>query len=98
MSTRRSSQTHGVRPWERSAENALSPAQSQQGSCHPYGYRTDDWGDHPHLAGIEVGYKVLQAEMLKRIAIESSRFGIEPKITVKLAKLGCRIYSVAKKP
>jgi hypothetical protein len=41
---------------------------------------------------------MLQAEVLKQIAIESSRFGIEPKITVKLAKLGCRIYSVAKKP
>lgn len=47
-----------------------------------------------NLSDMEVGYKVFRAEMLKRIPIESSRFGFEPEITVKVAKLGCRIYEV----
>jgi glycosyltransferase involved in cell wall biosynthesis len=47
-----------------------------------------------NLADMEVGYKVFRAEVLKRIPLESSRFGFEPEITVKAAKLGCRIYEV----
>jgi len=47
-----------------------------------------------NLSDMEVGYKVFRAEVLKRIPIESSRFGFEPEITVKVAKLGCRIYEV----
>jgi glycosyltransferase involved in cell wall biosynthesis len=47
-----------------------------------------------NLADMEVGYKVFRAEVLKRIPLESSRFGFEPEITVKVAKLGCRIYEV----
>lgn len=47
-----------------------------------------------NLTDMEVGYKVFRAELLKRIRIESDRFGFEPEITVKVAKLQCRIYEV----
>jgi len=43
---------------------------------------------------MEVGYKVFRATVLKQLQIQSSRFGFEPEITVKVAKLGCRIYEV----
>jgi hypothetical protein len=47
-----------------------------------------------NLTDMEVGYKVFRAESLKQIQLQSSRFGFEPEITVKIAKLGCRIYEV----
>jgi glycosyltransferase involved in cell wall biosynthesis len=47
-----------------------------------------------NLTDMEVGYKVFRAEILKQIRLQSSRFGFEPEITVKVAKLGCRIYEV----
>ena len=33
-------------------------------------------------------------EILDKITLKSKRFGIEPEITMKLAKLKCRIYEV----
>jgi glycosyltransferase involved in cell wall biosynthesis len=47
-----------------------------------------------NLTDMEVGYKAFRAEILKQIPIQSSRFGFEPEVTVKMAKLGCRIYEV----
>ena len=32
--------------------------------------------------------------MLRRLTLESDRFGFEPEVTVKVAKLGCRVYEV----
>ena len=47
-----------------------------------------------NLSDMEVGYKVFRASVLKRISLKSDRFGFEPEITVKAAKLRCRIYEV----
>jgi glycosyltransferase involved in cell wall biosynthesis len=47
-----------------------------------------------NLSDMETGYKVFKAEVLKRIKIESNRFGFEPEITAKVAKMGCRIDEV----
>jgi glycosyltransferase involved in cell wall biosynthesis len=47
-----------------------------------------------NLTDMEVGYKVFRADVLKQFQLHSSRFGFEPEITVKVAKLGCRIYEV----
>jgi glycosyltransferase involved in cell wall biosynthesis len=47
-----------------------------------------------NLTDMEVGYKVFRAEVLRRIQMRSNRFGFEPEITVKVAKLGYRIYEV----
>jgi glycosyltransferase involved in cell wall biosynthesis len=47
-----------------------------------------------NLTDMEVGYKAFRAEVLKTIALQSSRFGFEPEITIKVAKRGYRIYEV----
>ena len=47
-----------------------------------------------NLTDMEVCYKVFRREVLQRISIEEDRFGFEPEITAKVAKLGCRIYEV----
>ncbi|MBI4607415.1 MAG: glycosyltransferase family 2 protein [Candidatus Rokubacteria bacterium] len=47
-----------------------------------------------NLSDMEVGYKVFRADVLRRITLRSDRFGFEPEITVKVAKLGCRVYEV----
>lgn len=47
-----------------------------------------------NLSDMEVGYKVFRADVLRRIRLRSDRFGFEPEVTAKVAKLGCRIYEV----
>ena len=47
-----------------------------------------------NLTDMEVCYKVFRREVLTQIEIEEDRFGFEPEITAKVAKLGCRIYEV----
>ncbi|MBI4522540.1 MAG: glycosyltransferase family 2 protein [Deltaproteobacteria bacterium] len=47
-----------------------------------------------NLSDMEVGYKIFRTEVLKKLNLRSNRFGFEPEVTVKLAKLGCRIYEV----
>jgi glycosyltransferase involved in cell wall biosynthesis len=46
------------------------------------------------LTDMETCYKMARAEILKSIPIRCNRFGIEPELTAKLAKRGCRIYEV----
>ena len=44
---------------------------------------------------METGYKVLRKEILDKIVLQEDRFGIEPEITAKIARLaGIRIYEV----
>ncbi len=47
-----------------------------------------------NLSDMEVGYKVFRTEVLQRLSLKSDRFGIEPELTVKVAKLGYRVYEV----
>ncbi|EHJ47823.1 glycosyl transferase family 2 [Solidesulfovibrio carbinoliphilus subsp. oakridgensis] len=47
-----------------------------------------------NLSDMEVCYKVFRREILEKIAIESDRFGVEPELTAKVARLGARIYEV----
>ena len=47
-----------------------------------------------NLTDMETGYKVVKTSLLKSIPIRSNRFGIEPELTAKLAKRGCRIFEV----
>ncbi len=49
---------------------------------------------HLNLSDMETGFKVFRAEILKGIRVESNRFGFEPEITAKIAKLGYRILEV----
>ena len=47
-----------------------------------------------NLTDMETCYKVFRAPLLEKFTIKSNRFGVEPEITAKLAKLKCRIYEV----
>jgi glycosyltransferase involved in cell wall biosynthesis len=47
-----------------------------------------------NLSDMETGYKAFRSEVLKNIRIESNRFGFEPEVTAKIAKMGCRVYEV----
>jgi hypothetical protein len=47
-----------------------------------------------NLTDMEVGYKVFRAEALQQISIPSNRFGFEPEIAVKVAKLGYHVFEV----
>jgi glycosyltransferase involved in cell wall biosynthesis len=47
-----------------------------------------------NLTDMEVCYKVFRREVLQNIQLEEDRFGFEPEITAKVAKLRCRVYEV----
>lgn len=47
-----------------------------------------------NLSDMETGYKVFRKEVLDRITLRERRFGFEPEITAKIARLGCRVYEV----
>ena len=47
-----------------------------------------------NVTDMEVGYKVFRRDVLRRLTLTSDRFGFEPEVTVKVAKLGCRVYEV----
>ncbi|MFI5394402.1 MAG: glycosyltransferase [Candidatus Binatia bacterium] len=47
-----------------------------------------------NLTDMETCYKVFRTDVLRRLHLASNRFGIEPEITAKVARMGCRIYEV----
>ena len=47
-----------------------------------------------NLTDMETCYKAFRREIIQSITIEENRFGFEPEITAKVAKLRCRIYEV----
>jgi glycosyltransferase involved in cell wall biosynthesis len=47
-----------------------------------------------NLSDMETCYKVIKKDVLDRITLKSKRFGFEPEITIKLAKLRAKIYEV----
>jgi hypothetical protein len=47
-----------------------------------------------NLTDMETCYKVFRREVLQRIVIEENRFGVEPEITAKMAKLRVRVFEV----
>ncbi|HEY6837880.1 MAG TPA: glycosyltransferase family 2 protein [Geobacteraceae bacterium] len=47
-----------------------------------------------NLTDMETCYKVFRREVLQRITIRENRFGFEPEITAKVARLNVRIYEV----
>jgi hypothetical protein len=46
------------------------------------------------LSDMETGYKAFRRSVLDKIVIREDRFGVEPELTAKVAKQGCRIYEV----
>lgn len=47
-----------------------------------------------NLSDMETGYKVFKTEILRKVEIEANRFGFEPEITAKVARMKCRVYEV----
>jgi len=47
-----------------------------------------------NLTDMETCYKVFRREVFSKVSIEEDRFGFEPEITAKIAKLHFRIYEV----
>ena len=47
-----------------------------------------------NLTDMETGYKAFRTSLLQSVPIRSNRFGIEPELTVKLAKRQARFYEV----
>ena len=47
-----------------------------------------------NLTDMETCYKLFRIEVIRRIRIEEDRFGFEPEITAKIARLGVRVYEV----
>lgn len=47
-----------------------------------------------NLTDMETCYKAFKREIIQSIDIRENRFGFEPEITAKLAKMRCRIYEV----
>jgi Glycosyl transferase family 2 len=47
-----------------------------------------------NLTDMETCYKVFRREVLQQIVVEENRFGFEPEITAKMAKLKVRVFEV----
>ena len=47
-----------------------------------------------NLTDIEACYKLFRADVLQRIQLREDRFGFEPEVIAKVARLGVRIYEV----
>jgi glycosyltransferase involved in cell wall biosynthesis len=47
-----------------------------------------------NLTDMETGYKLFRREVLQRIHLEQNRFGFEPEVTAKIARLRVRLYEV----
>jgi glycosyltransferase involved in cell wall biosynthesis len=47
-----------------------------------------------NLSDMETCYKLFRTDIIKQISLEQNRFGIEPELTAKIARMGCRVYEV----
>jgi glycosyltransferase involved in cell wall biosynthesis len=47
-----------------------------------------------NLTDMECCYKMFRREVLNSLVLREDRFGFEPEVTAKVARLGCRIYEV----
>jgi glycosyltransferase involved in cell wall biosynthesis len=47
-----------------------------------------------NLTDVWTGYKVFRTEVLRSMTLRSRGFGFEPEVTIKVSKLGCRIFEV----
>jgi glycosyltransferase involved in cell wall biosynthesis len=47
-----------------------------------------------NLTDMETGFKVFRREVIQSIKLDQNRFGFEPEVTVKIARMRLRIYEV----
>lgn len=69
---------------------------------HLFWHRVANWSltlvsnavNNLNLSDMETGYKAFRSEVFKNLQLMEKRFGIEPEITAKIARMKCRIYEV----
>jgi glycosyltransferase involved in cell wall biosynthesis len=47
-----------------------------------------------NLTDMETCFKVFKVDVARRMNLSAKRFGVEPEITAKVARMGCRVYEV----
>ncbi len=47
-----------------------------------------------NLTDVWTGYKVFRGDLIRSLPLASNRFGFEPEVTIKLARLGAAIFEV----
>jgi glycosyltransferase involved in cell wall biosynthesis len=47
-----------------------------------------------NLTDMETCYKAFRREVIQKVDLREERFGFEPEVTAKVARMGCRIYEV----
>lgn len=47
-----------------------------------------------NLTDMETCYKLFRREIIQAVDLREKRFGFEPEVTAKVARMGCRIYEV----
>jgi len=47
-----------------------------------------------NLTDMETCYKAFRRDVIQKIDVREERFGFEPEVTAKVARMGCRIYEV----
>ena len=47
-----------------------------------------------NLTDMETCYKMFRADVLRRVELREDRFGFEPEVTAKIARLGVRVFEV----
>ncbi len=48
-----------------------------------------------NLSDMETCYKAFRREVIQSLELREDRFGFEPEVTAKVARLGCRVYEVS---
>jgi hypothetical protein len=43
---------------------------------------------------LESGYKLFTRDVVRQVTLQENRFGFEPEIVAKVARLRCRVYEV----
>ncbi len=46
------------------------------------------------LSDMETGHKAFRIEVARKLTIRENRFGVEPELTAKVARMGCRVIEV----
>jgi glycosyltransferase involved in cell wall biosynthesis len=47
-----------------------------------------------NLTDMETCYKVFRRDVIQQIEIKQNRFGVEPELTAKIAKMKCKVYEM----
>lgn len=94
-----------IRPIERGQADVVFGSRFMGGGAHRVVYYWHMLGNrflttlsnmttNLNLTDMECCYKLFKREVIEKIRIEEDRFGVEPELTAKVAKMHLRIYEV----